>query len=198
MPGVVFRAGPDGTFDWIQVFARNRAELRRLAPRAVRALGPDGILWISFPKGTSTLQTDLTRDNGWEPLRRFDLKCGDARFRQRGLVSLRRAPVQGRRSAALVPMNVLMRWHTFAELSGSEVYEILSLRQRVFIVEQCCAYNDADGVDRISFHLCGRTGAGELAAYLRLIPPGGRCCPRTRAGDDGPGNPALRGWKASC
>jgi len=71
-------------------------------------------------------------------------------------------------------MNVLMRWHTFAELSGSDVYEILSLRQRVFIVEQRCAYNDADGVDRISFHLCGRTGTGELAAYLRLIPPGGR------------------------
>lgn len=74
MPGVVFRARPDGTFDWIQVFARNRAELRRLAPRAVRALGPDGLLWISFPKGTSPLQTDLTRDKGWEPLRRFDLK----------------------------------------------------------------------------------------------------------------------------
>jgi len=74
MPGVVFRPGPDGTFDWIQVFARNRAELRHLAPRAVRALGPDGILWISFPKGTSPLQTDLTRDNGWEPLRRFALK----------------------------------------------------------------------------------------------------------------------------
>ncbi len=71
-------------------------------------------------------------------------------------------------------MSVSMRWHTFAELSGSEVYEILSLRQRVFIVEQRCAYNDADGADRFSQHLCGRTPAGELAAYLRLIPPGGR------------------------
>jgi ElaA protein len=71
-------------------------------------------------------------------------------------------------------MNVTMRWHSFAELTGSEVYDILSLRQRVFIVEQRCAYADADGTDRISFHLCGRTPAGELAAYLRLIPPGGR------------------------
>jgi hypothetical protein len=63
-----------GTFDWIQIFARNRAELRRLAPRAVRALGAEGILWVSFPKGTSQAQTDLTRDAGWETLRRHALK----------------------------------------------------------------------------------------------------------------------------
>ena len=73
-PGVTFRAYPDGTYDWIQVFAKNSAELGRLAPRAVRALRPDGILWVSFPKGTSPLQSDLTRDDGWEPLRRLDLK----------------------------------------------------------------------------------------------------------------------------
>src|ERR1700690_777746 len=72
--GVTFRAGTVGTFAWIQVFVKNRADLRRLAPRAVRALGPDGILWVSFPKGTSPIQTDLTRDTGWESLRRLDLK----------------------------------------------------------------------------------------------------------------------------
>ena len=30
-------------------------------------------IWISFPKGTSKLQTDLTRDKGWEPLAGSDL-----------------------------------------------------------------------------------------------------------------------------
>jgi hypothetical protein len=63
-----------GTFDWIQVFAKSRAELRRLAPRAVRALGSAGILWVSFPKGSSSIQTDLTRDAGWDSLRTHDLK----------------------------------------------------------------------------------------------------------------------------
>jgi hypothetical protein len=72
--GMTFRGGTEGTYDWIQLFARNMAELRRLAPRAVRALGPEGILWVSFPKGTSPIQTDLTRDAGWEPLRGLDLK----------------------------------------------------------------------------------------------------------------------------
>jgi len=73
-PGVTFSEKLAGTFDWIQVFARNQAELRRLAPRAVRALRAEGLLWISFPKGTSSIQTDLTRDTGWEALRGHELK----------------------------------------------------------------------------------------------------------------------------
>ena len=71
-------------------------------------------------------------------------------------------------------MNVILRWHAFAELSGGEMYDILSLRQRVFIVEQQCAYLDTDGLDRSSLHLCGRSERGTLTAYLRLLPSGGR------------------------
>ena len=73
-PGVTFSRRPGGTFDWIQVFAKNRSELRRLVPRALRALGRAGILWIAFPKGTSSIQTDLTRDTGWEVVRGRALK----------------------------------------------------------------------------------------------------------------------------
>ena len=72
--GATLSASARGTFDWIQVFARSQAELRRLAPRAVRALGSEGLLWISFPKGSSSIQSDLTRDTGWDSLRTSDLK----------------------------------------------------------------------------------------------------------------------------
>lgn len=64
----------DGKFDWIQIFVKNKAELERLIPKAARALKPESVLWISFPKGTSKIQTDLTRDKGWESLRLLDLK----------------------------------------------------------------------------------------------------------------------------
>ena len=64
----------DGLFDWIQIFVQNRAELDQLAPQAAQALKPDSILWISFPKGGSKAQTDLTRDEGWDALRELDLK----------------------------------------------------------------------------------------------------------------------------
>jgi hypothetical protein len=63
-----------GKFDWIQIFVRNRSELEVLVPRAAKALRSESMLWISFPKGTSKIQTDLTRDKGWEILQKLDLK----------------------------------------------------------------------------------------------------------------------------
>ena len=62
------------TFDWVQVFVRTSAELTSLAPRPVKALGAEGLLWICFPKGTSEIQTDLTRDKGRDPLADAELK----------------------------------------------------------------------------------------------------------------------------
>ena len=64
----------NGKFDWIQIFVKSKAELDALAPKASRALKPESMLWISFPKGTSKIQTDLTRDKGWEGVQALDLK----------------------------------------------------------------------------------------------------------------------------
>ena len=63
-----------GTFDWIQIFVRDQAQLKQLGPKAARALGPSGLLWVSFPKGSSRIQTDLTRDKGWDVLSTLELK----------------------------------------------------------------------------------------------------------------------------
>jgi hypothetical protein len=63
-----------GKFDWIQIFVWNKAELDTLAPKAARALKPESLLWISFPKGSSRIQTDLTRDTGWDGIQALDLK----------------------------------------------------------------------------------------------------------------------------
>ena len=63
-----------GKFDWIQIYVRNKAELETLAPKAANALNAQSMLWISFPKGTSKIQTNLTRDKGWESLKALDLK----------------------------------------------------------------------------------------------------------------------------
>jgi ElaA protein len=63
------------------------------------------------------------------------------------------------------------RWFTFEELPGTELYDVLALRQRVFVVEQHCFFTDIDGRDRQAWHLLGRTSEGMLAAYLRAFPP---------------------------
>ena len=60
--------------DWIQLFVRNKAELEKSITKVAAALEPEAMLWISFPKGSSRIQTDLTRDKGWEVLPKLDLK----------------------------------------------------------------------------------------------------------------------------
>jgi hypothetical protein len=57
-----------GPLDWIQVFVRTSAELAAIVAPLTAALAPTGLAWISYPKGSSKLQTDLTRDKGWEPI----------------------------------------------------------------------------------------------------------------------------------
>jgi ElaA protein len=68
-----------------------------------------------------------------------------------------------------------LTWHdrAFEELTIDELYAIIALREQVFVVEQRCAYLDADGVDPRCRHLWAHDG-GEIVAYLRLVPPGVR------------------------
>jgi len=62
----------DGTYDWLQVFVRSQSELAALMGDVKAALKPSGLLWLAFPKGSSGIQTDLTRDRGWDTVK--DLK----------------------------------------------------------------------------------------------------------------------------
>ena len=57
---------------------------------------------------------------------------------------------------------------TFDKLSAAELYEILRLREAVFIVEQNCPYPEADGKDPEAVHLWYGGEDGRVAAYLRL------------------------------
>ena len=63
-----------GTFDWVQLFVKTQAELDQSMPQIMAALKPTSTLWITFPKGSSKIQTDLTRDKGWDALQPLDLK----------------------------------------------------------------------------------------------------------------------------
>lgn len=60
----------------------------------------------------------------------------------------------------------------FSELTPYSLYEILALRQEVFVVEQNCPYQDCDGKDLLSYHLMGRNEQGKLVCYTRLLPKG--------------------------
>jgi len=59
----------------------------------------------------------------------------------------------------------------FDELSGEEVYEILKLRNKVFVVEQQCIYEDCDGKDKNSYHLFAKENE-RIIMYLRVLKKG--------------------------
>ena len=63
-------------------------------------------------------------------------------------------------------MKIKYLWKTFKELSTDDLYAILNLRQKVFVMEQDCPYIDADYSDQEAFHLLGYDEKNILKAYL--------------------------------
>ena len=49
-------------FDIIHAFTVSRAELTAGLPRLRRALQPDGMIWVSWPKQASKVPTDVSED----------------------------------------------------------------------------------------------------------------------------------------
>ena len=59
----------------------------------------------------------------------------------------------------------------FQQLTLQQLYDILQLRQEVFVVEQDCPYLDADDKDQKAWHLMQYQDQ-KLIAYTRLLPMG--------------------------
>jgi ElaA protein len=68
-------------------------------------------------------------------------------------------------------MNMTWTLKPFDSLTPQELYNILQLRNEVFIVEQNCPYQDLDNKDIYAFHLMGMK-ENKLIAYSRLLAPG--------------------------
>ncbi len=59
----------------------------------------------------------------------------------------------------------------FDDLTLHELYDIIRLRNEVFVVEQNCVFQDADDKDQDCWHLMGWANH-QLVAYTRIVPPG--------------------------
>ena len=55
-------------YNQVHWFVLNRAQMVKEMKKVLALLKEDVIQWIYYPKGSSKLQTDLTRDKGWEEL----------------------------------------------------------------------------------------------------------------------------------
>lgn len=57
-----------GKFQQVHWFVLNMAQLKKELSGVMKLLQPGVMVWVYYPKGTSGVQTDLTRDKGWECL----------------------------------------------------------------------------------------------------------------------------------
>ena len=55
-------------YDQVHWFVKNRAQMEKELSKVLKLVKNDVVCWIYYPKGTSGIQTDLTRDKGWEQL----------------------------------------------------------------------------------------------------------------------------------
>ncbi len=60
------------TYNQIHWFVKDKVQMEKEVEGVVALLKDDVVCWIYYPKGTSKLQTDLTRDRGWEALLKHD------------------------------------------------------------------------------------------------------------------------------
>ncbi len=56
----------------------------------------------------------------------------------------------------------------FKDLTTQELYEILRVRESVFVVEQNCPYQEIDGNDLLSYHVYFKVN-NQIQAYVRVL-----------------------------
>ncbi|OSZ79813.1 hypothetical protein CAP36_00675 [Chitinophagaceae bacterium IBVUCB2] len=55
-------------YDQVHWFVLNKAQLEKEMSKVMKLVKPEVTIWVYYPKGTSKIQTDLTRDKGWDCL----------------------------------------------------------------------------------------------------------------------------------
>jgi hypothetical protein len=79
--GVEIATKPAGTYEFVQFFATRMAEVEKTAPGLLQRAAPGAVFWITYPKKTSGIDSDLNRDilaaamvcKGWRPVSIFAL-----------------------------------------------------------------------------------------------------------------------------
>ena len=68
-PGAPLQTNAVGEFDVVLTFVRNSAEIEAQGVQAIGSTRAGGRLWFAYPKRSAGVTTDISRDEGWEPIR---------------------------------------------------------------------------------------------------------------------------------
>ena len=65
---------PDGIFDGVQLFVINSTELVASLKIIAPLLKPDTVFWITYPKKSSGIKSDLEMTGSWDELTKYNLR----------------------------------------------------------------------------------------------------------------------------
>lgn len=68
LPGVEISGQAKGSYPFIQFFATRRAEVVKTMPKLLKLATPGAVVWITYPKKTSGVESDLSREILWEAM----------------------------------------------------------------------------------------------------------------------------------
>jgi hypothetical protein len=98
--GAIVSSTAEGSYPFIQLFATSVAEVRESVPQLLKHAARGALLWIAYPKKTSGMESDLSRDvvaeamrgTGWRPVSivAIDEVWSALRFRPLGDVKSKR------------------------------------------------------------------------------------------------------------
>jgi hypothetical protein len=55
-------------YNLVLLFVKSEAEVNQYAPKILKVLDEESIFWIAYPKKTSGIKTDVSRDLGWDKI----------------------------------------------------------------------------------------------------------------------------------
>ncbi|MFQ5944839.1 MAG: DUF5655 domain-containing protein [Anaerolineae bacterium] len=65
---------PEGRFDFVHLFLKNSEDHARLGRSAIQAVKDDGLFWISYPKKSANVESDLSREAVWDLMKGTGLR----------------------------------------------------------------------------------------------------------------------------
>lgn len=72
LPPAVKISANEKNYKQVHWFVMNKAQMEKELNGVLKLLKENVLLWIYYPKRTSKIQTDLTRDKGWDSLLKHD------------------------------------------------------------------------------------------------------------------------------
>jgi predicted SnoaL-like aldol condensation-catalyzing enzyme len=63
--GVVISEAMDGTHEFVQFFATRKSDIEKSSTKLLKTAVPGALVWITYPKKTSGVESDLSREAVW-------------------------------------------------------------------------------------------------------------------------------------